>query len=132
MMTIAQEAKSSNEKESKAAWLVKLQPKIEKMIQLLPLQLEVLQRTSQSITNPLFRFLEREVTIASQLLDTVRGDLLLLRELCSGERKSTNILKSLAEDLHSDAIPKRWRRYNIANITLTEWITDFKRRVEQL
>ena len=39
------------------------------------------------------RFLEREVTVAAMLLDTVRSDLLLLRELCKGERKSTNSLK---------------------------------------
>jgi dynein heavy chain 1 len=55
-----------------------------------------------------------------------------LRELCTGERKSTNILKSLAQDLHADVIPKRWRRFNIANITVTEWIEDFKKRIEQL
>jgi len=66
------------------------------------------------------------------LLDTVKGDLLMIREMCSGERKSTNILKSLAEDLHADVIPKRWRRFNIANITVTEWIDDFKKRIDQL
>ena len=61
---MGEEAKA-NEKESKAAWLVKLQGKIDKMIKSLPLQLEILKRTSLSITNPLFRFLEREVTVAS-------------------------------------------------------------------
>lgn len=75
---------------------MKLQSKIDKMLKTLPLQLEYLRRTSQSITNPLYRFLEREVTVASQLLDTVKGDLILLREMCSGERKSTNILKVIA------------------------------------
>jgi dynein heavy chain 1 len=64
-MTVAEEAKASSDKDSKAAWLVKLQVKIVKMIKVLPLQLEPLRRTSQSITNPLFRFLEREVTVAS-------------------------------------------------------------------
>ena len=52
--------------------------------------------------------------------------------MCAGERKSTNILKQLAEELHGDVIPKKWRRYNIANITATEWLDDFKRRIEQL
>ena len=46
MLTVSEESKSSNEKEGKAAWLVKLQAKIEKMIKALPLQLEVLKRTS--------------------------------------------------------------------------------------
>jgi len=37
--------------------------------------LELLTRTAQAITNPLFRFLEREVTVASQLLDLLVEDL---------------------------------------------------------
>lgn len=129
MMTVGEEAKAS-EKDSKASWLVKLQVKLEKMIKTLPLQLEILKRTSVSITNPLFRFLEREVTVASQLLDIVKSDLVLLRDMCSGERKSTNVLKTLAQDLHADVIPKKWRRYNIANVTATEWIADFKKRID--
>lgn len=56
----------------------------------------------------------------------------MLREMCAGDRKSTNALKNLAEELHADVIPKKWRRYNIANVSATEWIEDFKRRVEQL
>lgn len=90
----------------------------------------MLLRTSQSITNPLFRFLEREVTVASQLLDIVKNDLQMVKEMCTGERKSTNVLKSLAEELHADVIPKKWRKYNIANISATEWIHDFNKRVE--
>jgi hypothetical protein len=54
----------------------------------------------------------------------------MVREMCTGERKSTNVLKSLAEELHADVIPKKWRKYNIANISATEWINDFKKRVD--
>lgn len=56
----------------------------------------------------------------------------MLKEMCSGERKSTNILKILAQDLHADIIPKKWRKYNIANVSATEWVNDFVKRVEQL
>ena len=59
------------------------------MIALLPGQLELLKRTETLIKNPLFRFLEREVTVASGLLDTVRRELSMLIEMCQGERKST-------------------------------------------
>lgn len=72
------------------------------MIDLLPSQLELLNRTALAIQNPLFRFLEREVTVASSLLDVVKRDLVLLLEMCTGKRKSTNALKKLAEDLFSD------------------------------
>ena len=99
------------------------------MIDLLPTQLELLNRTAQAIQNPLFRFLEREVTVASSLLDVVRRDLNLVVEMCSGKRKSTNILKSLAEDLFSDVIPDSWRKYTVANISATAWVSDFVKRV---
>mmetsp|Transcript_22405 Transcript_22405/g.16884 ORF Transcript_22405/g.16884 Transcript_22405/m.16884 type:complete len:93 (+) Transcript_22405:1556-1834(+) len=89
-------------------------------------------RTGNSIQNPLFRFLEREVTVASGLLDLVRGDLVLVKEMCMGERKSTNFLKSLSQSLYANVIPPRWKKYNIAAIQATDWIDDFTKRVNQL
>jgi len=102
------------------------------MLQQLPGQLDLLTRTSESIKNPLFRFLEREVTVASQLLDVVRSDLFMLTEMCKGERKSTNVLKTLAEELHADVIPKKWKIYVCADISATMWVNDFVKRIEQL
>lgn len=102
------------------------------MIDLLPSQLELLNRTAQAIQNPLFRFLEREVTVASRLLDVVKRDLHYLIELCKGTRKSTNVLKGLAEDLNADVIPAAWRKYTVANISATIWVNDFIKRVNQL
>lgn len=49
----------------KADWLSILHKRLLKYSELLPGQLELLTRTAQAITNPLFRFLEREVTVAS-------------------------------------------------------------------
>lgn len=99
------------------------------MYELLPSQLELLNRTAQAIANPLFRFLEREITVASTLLDVVRNDLVLLIEMCKGLRKSTNALKKLAEDLFADVIPTTWRKYTVANISATVWVNDFVKRV---
>lgn len=70
--------------------------------------------------------------MASNLLDTVRKDLLMLIEMCQGERKSTQFLKQLAEELHADLIPNKWRKYVMPNISATIWIKDFVTRVEQL
>jgi len=72
------------------------------MVEILPSQLELLNRTAKAIENPLFRFMEREVTVASSLLDIVKRDLLHLIEMCTGKRKSTNILKKLSDDLNKD------------------------------
>jgi dynein heavy chain 1 len=113
-------------------WLVSLAKKVETMIERLPGQLDTLPRSEASIQNPLFRFLEREVIVASKLLDSVRADLLAVLELCKGERKLTNVLKQMSEDLHGEIIPKRWRRYIVQEIPVTQWIIDFVKRVEQL
>jgi len=90
--------------------------------------LEQVQRNKDSINNPIFRFVYREVTVASKLLDTVRSDLKLVKEMCA-DGKSTNMLRQLAKELHGDLIPTRWRKYIIANITATEWINDFNKRI---
>ena len=50
--------------------------------------------------NPLFRFLERECSVLSSLLKTVRRDLYHVYEVCSGERKSTNYIKNIAQTLN--------------------------------
>jgi hypothetical protein len=54
----------------------------------------------------------------------------MLLEFCRGARKSTNVLKALAEDLYLDKIPKRWMKYTVANIGVTAWINDFVKRVD--
>lgn len=115
--------------DGKSAWLVSTQARCEKMLEMLPTQLELLNRTAQAIQNPLFRFLEREVTVASNLLDIVKRDLVYLIEMCSGKRKSTNVLKLLAENIFADVIPTSWRKYTVANISATAWVSDFVKRV---
>lgn len=62
----------------------------------------------------------------------IRADLSQIIELCNGDRRSTNILKELSDNITKDEIPKRWRKYNIGNITMSEWLTDFIKRIEQL
>jgi dynein heavy chain 1 len=90
-----QEEKGKNEGVSK--WLVILGDKCSRLSDMLPKNLTLMERTTEAIKNPLFRFLEREVNVASGLLKTVRNDLLYLKEMCEGERKSTNELRLIGE-----------------------------------
>lgn len=122
---------STSKEDSKAHWLVELDAKCTKLLESMPLQFDQMHRTKDSINNPIFRFVLREVTVASKLLDTVRGDLKSIKEMCV-DGKSTNMLRQLAKELYGDLIPTRWRKFIIANITATEWINDFNNRVNQL
>ena len=54
------------------------------------------------INNPLFRFLEREVTVASKFLNLVKGNLQDVKSLCEGNTSSTNLTKALAKELYAD------------------------------
>jgi dynein heavy chain 1 len=58
-------------------------------MEFLPHKLEKMKRVGNLVKNPLFRFLEREVTVLSDLLKIVRNDLDMVGELCTGDRKST-------------------------------------------
>jgi dynein heavy chain 1 len=92
-----EEKEEKGKKESVSKWLVILGDKCARLSEMLPKSLVPMIRTSEAIKNPLFRFLDREVNVASSLLKTVRSDLIFLKEMCDGERKSTNELRLIAE-----------------------------------
>ena len=117
----------------RAKWLVSLQKKVSGFYDLLPAELQTLQRAGSAVKNPLFRFLERECSVLSALLQTVRTDLEMVLEMCAGERKSTNHIKALAQGLHADVVPRHWKKYVVPEaMTSAEWLSDFARRVDQL
>lgn len=101
-----------------------------KMLDSLPGQLEPLHRTSTSITNPLFRFLEREQKVGIKLLKTIRDDLFNLREMAAGNIKATNELRTLTTHINTNTVPKSWMQYAVPPIALNEWLLDFKHRLE--
>lgn len=66
------------------------------------------------------------------MLKKVRADLKQLQGVCTGEVKTTNELRQLVSDMQTDSIPAQWRKYAVADINVTDWISDFKRRCDQL
>ena len=68
----------------------------------MPEPLKQMQRTANLITNPLFRFVEREVITGYKLLEQVRSDLRNVKEMCAGTIKSTNDLKQIATAINID------------------------------
>lgn len=54
-----------------------------------------MNRTADSVKNPLFRFFDRENQIGRGLLKKIRKDLDDIKKVCDGELKQTNHLRML-------------------------------------
>ena len=113
-------------------WLAELSVRVGRYLDLLPMNVKKLTRTANSLQNPLFRFLEREVIVVSSMLDLVRTNLGDVKAMCEGKIQPLMELKSLAQIIYSGQIPKGWKRYTFwESIDVTAWISDLKKRLEQ-
>jgi dynein heavy chain 1 len=119
-------------KSTQASWLVSVQEKSNKLLKVLPLQVKPLVGNKQSNNDPIYRFLLREVAVASKLLNKVRDDLDQLILMSKGESKSTNELRDIAKNIFNDSVPKVWQIYSTLELNITEWILDLKNRINQL
>ena len=119
-------------KKTQASWLVSVQEKSTKLLKALPLQVKPLIGNKQSNNDPIFRFLLREVAVATKLLNKVRDDLDQLILMSKGESKSTNELRDIAKNIFNDSVPKVWQIYSTLELNVTEWILDLKNRINQL
>lgn len=117
---------------SQVKWLKELGTRVGSYLDLLPMKAERPVRSANSLLNPLFRFLEREINVASSLLDVVRINVGDVKMMCDGKLQPLMELKLLAQSLYSGHVPKAWKRFTFLDtIDITAWISDFKKRLEQ-
>ncbi|KAI8328287.1 dynein heavy chain [Blakeslea trispora] len=126
-------AKKSDASGAQPAWMRALNQNILNWLALLPSNVRAMQRDSNGIMDPLFRFFERENQIARKLLHIIREDLISLQKVCQGELKQTNHLRQLLNWLNKGLIPDHWKRYKVPkSISLNAWLADLKLRLEQV
>lgn len=82
------------------------------------------------MNDPLFRFLEREITVAGGLLRQIHKNLIELKNLAEGKVQATNVLRQLAKDVYADIVPAAWLKYVVSSMGLNDWIADFKKRLD--
>ncbi len=123
---------SSASEKSGNTWLGSVKDKVSKLFKILPGQVNTLEKMEKYSNSPIYRFLKREIGVASKLLKKVRNDLFNILEMCDGKSKSTNELREISKDLFNDVIPKSWRAYQILDMGINEWIVDLTNRVSQL
>ncbi len=125
-----QEEEGQDESSSQLKWLRELKERAATYLKLLPRELTVLKRSKELISNPLFRFLEREVTVCSKLLVKVRKVLNDLIDMVDGKLQPLQELKNLAQTIYSGSIPKYWKKYVVPpKINISVWIQDFRNRL---
>lgn len=124
-------AVTSSEK-SKGTWMNIVQERVLILHSILPGQLQGLEKMEKHAQSPIFRFLKREIGVASKLLKKVRSDLLNISEMCKGIIKSTNDLREISREIFNDLIPKSWKSYQTLDMSVNEWIIDLKNRILQL
>lgn len=83
------------------------------------------------MNDPMYRFLERETTVVEALLRQIRKNLVELKNIAEGKVQATNILRVMAKDVFGDVVPTQWMKYTVMGLGLNDWISDFKRRIEQ-
>ena len=126
------EKKKEDKKNKQVKWLSDVNEKVIKYLEILPKEISKLARTEDNMNNPLFRFLEREVTVASKLLGKIDKNCADTLDLCNGKILATNVLRDLAQDIHADAIPKTWVSFIMdPTITLTSYVMDLQKRFNQ-
>merc|ERR1712137_1053798 len=114
-------------------WAVTLLKFVDTWKDLLPKSLADLERTAKSVSDPLFRFFEREVALGQQLLGKIHRDLETLTAVAEGTQKQTNHVRALMGSINKALIPTTWRMYSVAEGTsLSAWLVDFTKRIQQL
>ena len=115
-------------------WMRTLLNSATNWLKLIPSNLSTMKRTSENIKEPLYRYFEREVNIASRLLSIVRNDLQDVIAICTAEKKQTNYHREITEYLAKGMIPRHWRsKYRCPDsCTVIQWITDFADRIKQM
>lgn len=77
-------------------------------MQILPKEIKKAARDKNTMNNPLFRFLEREITVAQKVLKLVLLNLKDMKQMCEGTVLPSVQLRTIAHDVYSDNVPAGW------------------------
>ncbi|WVN87983.1 uncharacterized protein L203_103180 [Cryptococcus depauperatus CBS 7841] len=114
------------------AWMTALKGHAEEWLSTLPKTLSS-QHGISSAPSPLVRFFARETSIGLRLLERIRHDLSDLIEVCIGNLKQTNELRSLMSDLNKGTVPPHWRKFKMPRgMAVNQYIGNLAARLSQL
>lgn len=120
--------------DSRPKWIQDLDSRVAAWLSMLPASLPTLSRDPTNFANPIFRCMFREVELGADFLAKVTGLLHTIQEVCAYKSKPTNETREAMQTLYREKIPSQWSSlYRIsAELSLSEWLSDFSRRVRHL
>ena len=114
-------------------WLLDLAEKVTRFIEMLPPALPKLTQNEDSMENPLFRYLDKEINFGSSLLKKIIANLKDVDDMANGRIHPLQEIKNMGRQIHTNQVPPDWKKYTIIkNIDVTSWMTDFNNRLAQL
>jgi len=127
------EVENENENNLQPSWMKTLYIVVNNWLTILPEKLSNMIQNENSIQDPLFRFFNRENTIAQKLLIKLHQDLKNIKLICEGKMQQTNYLRKLMDTLNKGLIPNEWKQYKVCkDMTINQWINDFALRIKHL
>ncbi|TRY63473.1 hypothetical protein TCAL_02090 [Tigriopus californicus] len=115
------------------AWFRLLSQSLQKWLTMVPVSLPEIQRSAETVRDPLFRYIDREIYVGKKVLNIVLTDLNYLNDIGRGERKQTNHYQNLGLELVRGIVPNSWRRYRYPPfMTVSQWIQNLVFRLKQL
>ena len=123
-------------------WMAPLQSEMLSWLKRLPRAEQLAEanlagRTSANpalLGNPLFRCIQREHLIYTQLLSTILADLDACRAVFDGTAKANNRVRDLLNGLHRNQLPSAWKRAytSLPALTPSLFIADLVLRLEHI
>jgi dynein heavy chain 1 len=136
---VAEAAKAEESKTQRPQWMTALLVSVGQWNKKLPRPNTVKglpkgEELERMVENPLFRCMQREFHICTNLLTSVVNDLDTLKNVLEGTDKANNHIRELFKNLRKDKVPAPWCTVTPAlrNLTPTLWIEDLARKVDQV
>ncbi|RLN69358.1 hypothetical protein BBJ29_000235 [Phytophthora kernoviae] len=84
--------------------------------------------------NPVYRCMFRELELGANFLGKVVGLLQTVQKVCAYKVKPSNETREAMRTLYREQVPTQWSQlYRVSDeLNLSEWLSDFARRVHQL
>jgi len=125
------ERAGQDEDNAQPAWLKTLTPFVESWIKVLPKEVQQIPATSENLSNPIARFLDRELSFGLQLHQVIQCNLNEVLALCNGT-KSPQAIRDIALELSKGLVPSPWRKYASMDFSMSTWFPNLLKRLEQL